>query len=120
MSSVDSAAFLATRTGDASQAIEVPFVISGIASPELDYRLISALDHQLSSGSITFPAGVTNATLLIDPIYDTRAEGTETVVIQLLPLPPGSPVFYTLAQPSSATAYIKDFDAGTNIARGFL
>jgi hypothetical protein len=107
MSSIDPAVFQVTRTGDLGYPLEVSYAISGTASNGLDYRALS--------GRLSLPAGTNHAQIVVDPLYDTLAEGSETVTLELLPLPPGSPRFYTLGEPHAAKASITDFDAETNL-----
>jgi hypothetical protein len=107
MSSIDPAVFQVTRTGDLGYPQEVSYAISGTASNGLDYRALS--------GRLSLPAGTISAQILVNPLYDTLAEGSETVTLELLPVPDGSPRFFTLGEPHAAKASITDFDAGTNL-----
>ena len=64
-----------TRTGLAASPLTVNFTVSGTATEGADYTTIGT--------SITFPTGVTQVTLEIDPVDDDDTEAAETVVIDL-------------------------------------
>src|SRR5205814_4826817 len=57
------------------------------------------------------------ASVDIKPIDDTLVEGTETVVLQIVPSPllcPAPACGYNIGSPSNAIVYIADNDRGTN------
>jgi probable HAF family extracellular repeat protein len=69
-----------------------------------DYTL-SIAGLPADPGLIAINSGSTTATLTVTPLQDTRVEGTEAVVLNLLPGPG-----YVVVSPSSATIYIDDDD----------
>ncbi len=56
---------------------QVPFVVSGSASPGVDY--------ELPSGTISFLPGQTSATITVQVIDDSESEAAESIVVTLLP-----------------------------------
>ena len=102
-----SATFALFRTGPTNAALNVYCKIGGTASNGVDYQLIPNFT--------LIPAGVTFATITINPLIDTNVEGTLTVVIQLAPSPMLNPVNYIIGSPSNAVAYIFDDDSGSNL-----
>ena len=96
-------AFVVERTGSLTNAVTVAYSISGTATNGVDY---SALP-----GSVTIPAGSASAPIIVNPIDDPYNEGSETVVLTLLPPPPAlDPPPYVLALTSTA-----QFSAGVGI-----
>ncbi|MEO7318696.1 MAG: Calx-beta domain-containing protein [Chthoniobacteraceae bacterium] len=73
----DTASFLVTRTGSTATSLAVNFTVSGTstATQGVDYATIGT--------QLTIPAGSSSALLVITPINDTIAEGTETVTVSL-------------------------------------
>jgi hypothetical protein len=74
---LDTGEFTFTRFGTTNTPLQVFFTISGTASNGVDYVAIS--------NSFVIPAGSLSAALPIIPIDDTLVEGTETVILTLLP-----------------------------------
>ena len=68
--------FLFTRTGNSTKSLTLYFTLDGSAEPGVDYAN--------PGNKITFPAGRTNAALLIKPIADKIFEGSKTVVLSLI------------------------------------
>jgi len=64
-----------TRTAPITNTLVVNYIISGSATNGTDYATIPA--------TITFAAGVSTATVTVDPTVDTTVEVDETVVLQL-------------------------------------
>jgi hypothetical protein len=92
----DPATFTFTRTGEfINEDLTVYFDTSGSATPGEDYTLPAL--------GVTIPAGALSASVSITPIADNFTEGTENVVLTLLPN--GG---YTVGSPASATATIAD------------
>jgi hypothetical protein len=90
------ATFVAIREGAAiTRPLVVPIKLGGTATPGADYANPGA--------SITFPAQAPLVMVKITPVADALVEGTETVVVTLLP---GSA--YTLGEEKSATVTITD------------
>jgi hypothetical protein len=67
--------FNLTRTGTATKALTVNYAIAGTAT--------NATDYQKLTGTATFKAGSTRATIDIKPIDDKIYEDTETVTLTL-------------------------------------
>ena len=86
-------AFRVSRTGSTASPLTVFYSVAGTATPGTDYTALP--------GSVTIPAGVAAANILVRPINDTRVEGNETVVVTL-----SSRAAYTIGSPSSATVTI--------------
>ena len=86
-------AFRVSRTGSTASPLTVFYSVAGAATPGTDYTALP--------GSVTIPAGVAAANILVRPINDTLMEGNETVVVTLSSRPA-----YTIGSPSSATVTI--------------
>ena len=86
-------AFRVSRTGSTASPLTVFYSVAGTATPGTDYTALP--------GSVTIPAGVAAANILVRPINDTLMEGNETVVVTLSSRPA-----YTIGSPSSATVTI--------------
>jgi cyclophilin family peptidyl-prolyl cis-trans isomerase len=67
-----------TRSGILSSPMTITFTLSGTATLGPDYLINTSYT---SSGTITIPAGATNASLGILPQNDLLAEGIETVTV---------------------------------------
>ena len=87
----DAGSFTVVRTGDLSQPLNVPYTVSGAATPGSDYEALS--------GTATIPAGASSATITLRPLADTVVETQETITVTLTPQPG-----YLLALWKSATA----------------
>lgn len=74
--------------------LQVGYAMSGMA--------INGADYTNLTGSVTFPAGASNATVTIRPGNDILLEGTETAVLTL------SPGAYVLGASSNASVNILD------------
>lgn len=103
----DTAAFTVSRTGSTVSALEVHYRVGGTATNGIDYRELV--------GTVTVPAGAKSADIIVDPIDDGIAEGTETVVITLEPHPcdavfPLPPECYLVGRQNEAKAEIRDND----------
>lgn len=72
----DPAAFTLTRTGDATDALDVFFNISGSATYGGDYTATGVKK--------TIPAGETNVVVTVAPVNDAVAETAETVALRLV------------------------------------
>jgi len=64
-----------TRSGSLANPLTVPLNIAGSAQNGIDYLAIPA--------SLTFNAGQSTKTLVINPIFDGIAEGTEDVIVSI-------------------------------------
>jgi hypothetical protein len=87
--------FTLTRTGDANRPLTVRYAVSGTARNGRDFGYLD--------GDATIEAGARNREIRVVPEPDRGAEGTETVVLALLP---GRG--YVLGGPGSATVVIED------------
>ncbi|HEY9692384.1 MAG TPA: Calx-beta domain-containing protein [Oculatellaceae cyanobacterium] len=72
-----------TRSGATSNALTVSYTVGGTATFNTDYTQIGAPSFTATTGTITFAAGVSTATLTIDPKADTTIETNETVALTL-------------------------------------
>jgi hypothetical protein len=73
----DPGRFTVRRDDGTNDGIVVFYEISGTASNGTDYQPLS--------GHVTLPAGVSSAEIVVAPIDDLIAEGTESVVVTLIP-----------------------------------
>jgi subtilisin-like proprotein convertase family protein len=86
--------------------ITVSYTVGGTATATADYTPLS--------GTVTIPAGSGSAVIDVSGIVnDSLDEGTETVVVTLLPT--GLPSQVTLGGPTSATVNIEDNDAAITV-----
>ena len=69
------AQFNLTRTGTVTKALNVNYAIAGTAANSTDYQKLT--------GTVTFKAGSSIATIKIEPIDDKIYEGTETVTLTI-------------------------------------
>ena len=110
----DTAILVVRRSGgDVDNPLTVSYRISGTASNGVDYEKLS--------GQVTIEAHAETAEIVVNPIDDTLAEGTESVVLSLLPgyppclfakppceIPiPAVPAYY-VGFPGEAVAFIRD------------
>lgn len=66
-----------TRTGDTSAPLTVTYTVGGTAEAGVDFVALP--------GSIVFPARKKSVKLLVQPIADALAEGSESILIELAP-----------------------------------
>jgi hypothetical protein len=87
----------------APQIVHVHFMWHGVRSlwPLGIGRLVVS-PYATLSGRVVIPAGALSAPVTVTPINDVLIEGSETVVLALVP----RPTSYTLGRPSSATVNI--------------
>lgn len=107
----DTALFKVTRNIRSEHPLEVAYHLGGTAANGGDYLQLS--------GRVLIPAGEWSAPVVIRPIDDNLAEGTETVVIELAPVAcpaiwPPDPSCYEIGEPARALAYIRDNDVQPN------
>src|SRR4029079_7738446 len=95
-----------TREGVTSTALTVNFTIGGTATFNNDYTQTGAATFVPPSGTVTFAAGSSTATVTVDPTADTNAEPDETVILTV-----AAGTGYNVAAPSSATGTILNDDA---------
>jgi hypothetical protein len=98
--------FTFTRAGGVTTGpLTVNYAISGTATAGSDYSTLS--------GSVTFAANATTATVTVTPINDSiYNEGNETVIVTISSSPAQ---LYLVGSPSSATVNITDNDIPTLI-----
>jgi hypothetical protein len=101
----DVGVFTLSRTGSAAAALTVSIAYSGTATPTTDYTTTNAT-------TVTFPIGVVSVAVTITPVNDAAAEGTETVILTVLPSTGGT---YTLGNPFAATVFILDDETGGGV-----
>ncbi|HEY7511454.1 MAG TPA: M36 family metallopeptidase, partial [Vicinamibacteria bacterium] len=99
----DTAAFTFARTGDVERPLGVTYTAEGTATPGADYVVLS--------GTVTFPAGAAEATVILAALDDALVEPDETVT---LTLQPGAG--YLVGSPGSATARIVSEDVAPDLA----
>ncbi|GHT26520.1 hypothetical protein FACS18942_04120 [Planctomycetales bacterium] len=117
--------FTFTRAGqsDLSQPLTIRFALSGTATLNADYTGINAVYDSVTqtwNGSVTIPTGQSHYVLTVTPLLDNLTEGTETIVLTLLPSgetdEQGQPL-YTVSPNGSALVQIEDkteiVDTGT-------
>ncbi|MBK1986192.1 M10 family metallopeptidase C-terminal domain-containing protein [Sphaerospermopsis aphanizomenoides BCCUSP55] len=97
-----------TRTGSTTSALTVNFAVAGSATFSTDYTQIGATSFSPTTGSITFAAGASTATLTIDPVADTTVESNEVVALTL-----ASSTAYTVGTTTAVTGTIIDDEAST-------
>jgi hypothetical protein len=100
---LDAATFRIVRTGPTNTSLPVAFRLIGTAQNGIDYAQFSA--------AVTIPVGQRSATVTIRPLADNLAEDFESVVLELMPPPPGaftSPPVYTIGSRRHAAAVIAD------------
>lgn len=108
----DTARFVVRREGgDPSQPLTVRYRIGGTAANGVDYVRLP--------GEVTIPGGARTEDILVDPIDDELVEGTESVLLTLVPSPCLSNTAaeadcYVVGRPGSAVAYIRDNDSEPN------
>ena len=95
-----------TRTGTTANALTVNYTVSGNATFNTDYTQTGADSFTATTGTITFAAGSSTATLTVDPTADTTVETDETVVLTLATAPG-----YTIGTPAAVTGTITNDDS---------
>ena len=101
-----------TRTGFTTNALTVDFTVGGTAAFSTDYTQSGAAIFAAAAGTVTFGAGVSTATVTIDPTADATAEPDETVSLALA----ASGAGYTSTAPTAATGTILNDDTIVTLA----
>lgn len=106
--------YVFSRTsGTTGAALTVSFNVGGSATFPADYTPGGATTFLATSGTVTFSAGSSNATITIVPIDDSTVEPPETVELTVTP-----GTGYIVGNPSVATNSITDNDSAVvSIAR---
>ena len=102
--------YIFTRNGVTSTPLTVNFNVGGTANFGSDYSQSGAATFGPASGTVTFGAGNSTATVTVDPTADTTIEPDETVSLTLTA---GSG--YNVSSPSSATGTITNDDADVSV-----
>ena len=69
-----------TRTGVTTSPLTVNFSINGTATFSTDYTQTGAASFTPPTGTVSFLAGSSTATVTVDPTADGAAEADETVI----------------------------------------
>lgn len=96
-SGANPAVFYVSRTGSAEAPLDVRYSVGGTASNGVDYAPLS--------GRVVIPAGVSNVTVIVEPIDDLVPEPAETIILTLK-----TESAYSSAYPTSASATLLDDD----------
>jgi hypothetical protein len=92
--------FTFTRTGDLTSALTANYIMGGTATNGTDYNGLT--------GTVTFAAGSSTATVNLTPIDDTLFEGNETAILTL-----AANSNYAIGANNTATVTIADNDKPT-------
>lgn len=95
--------FVLRRTGSFASELEVRVAYAGTARPGIDY--------QKTPETVKIPAGQSEADLLIAALDDDEVEGTETVVVELLPDPSAGALPRYVIDPKQGRAEVTIQDA---------
>jgi hypothetical protein len=102
-----------TRSGFTASPLTVNFSVGGTAtfgaSPN-DYTQTGATSFTPPTGTVTFGAGNSTATVTVNPETDTTVEADETVILTLTP-----GAGYNVGSPNSATGTITNDDANVSV-----
>ncbi|MFB2894946.1 DUF4347 domain-containing protein, partial [Aerosakkonemataceae cyanobacterium BLCC-F50] len=101
-----------TRTGVTSTPLTVNFTVGGSATYNTDYTVSGANTFNGSTGTVTFAANSTTATITIDPTADAILEPDETVELTLAA---GSN--YNVVTNSTFTGTITNDDTGVEFSQ---
>src|SRR5207248_1868366 len=72
-----------TRAGLTTGALTVNFTVGGTATFNTDYTQSGAASFTATTGTVTFAAGSSTATVTVDPTADTTVEPDETVALTM-------------------------------------
>jgi Ca2+-binding RTX toxin-like protein len=100
-----------TRTGVTTSALTVNFSINGTAAFSTDYMQSGAAGFTPPTGTVTFSAGSSTATVTVDPTADGAAEADETVILTVT-----AGTGYNVGAPNSATGTILNDDTEVSVA----
>ena len=100
-----------TRTGSTTGALTVNFSVGGTADFSTDYTQTGAATFTPPTGTVTFGAGNSTATVTIDPSADATTEPDETVILTVT-----AGTGYEVGVPDSATGTINNDDNAVSVA----
>ena len=100
-----------SRSGVTASPLTVNFSIGGTATFNTDYTQSGAASFTPPTGTVTFAAGSSTATVTVDPTADGSAELDETVILTV-----ASGTGYNVGAPSSATGTIVNDDTEVSVA----
>jgi probable HAF family extracellular repeat protein len=100
-----------SRTGFIANPLTVNFSVSETATFSTDYTQTGAATFSSSSGTVTFDAGSSTATVTLNPAVDSTVEADETVILTVT-----SGTGYNVGSPSAATGTITNDDTDVTIA----
>jgi Ca2+-binding RTX toxin-like protein len=100
-----------TRTGNLSNALKVNYTVGGTGTFNTDYTQLGASSFNASTGSVTFAAGLSTATVSINPTTDTTVETNETVDLKL-----AIGTGYTVGTTTVVTGTISNDDTNVTLA----
>ncbi len=94
-----------TRSGNLTTALTANFNVGGNATFNTDYTQTGAASFNATTGTVTFAAGSSTATVTINPTADTAIESNETVALTI-----ASGTGYTIGTTTAITGNIIDDD----------
>ncbi len=100
-----------TRTGVTASSLTVNFSVGGSATFGMDYSQTGASMFTPPTGTVTFGAGMSTATVTLNPSVDLTVELDETAVLTVT-----SGAGYNVAAPSVATGTITNDDTDVTVA----
>ncbi|MCA2636467.1 Calx-beta domain-containing protein, partial [Microcystis sp. M18BS1] len=100
-----------TRTGVTTSALTANYTVGGTATFNTDYTQTGAASFTSTTGTVTFAANATKATVTVDPTADTTVESNETVVLTL-----ATGTGYTIGTPTAVTGTINNDDTNVTLA----
>ncbi|MDX2213535.1 MAG: Calx-beta domain-containing protein [Oculatellaceae cyanobacterium bins.114] len=100
-----------TRTGFTESALTTSFTVAGAAAFGTDYTQTGAASFTASTGTVTFAAGASTATITLNPTADSTFEPDEAATLTLTP-----GTNYSLGAQSAATTTILNDDASLTVS----
>ena len=103
--------FTPSRVRVVSQCTTVNFSVGGDAAFGTDYSQTGAATFAAASGTVTFGAGNSTATVTVDPSADPTFESNETVILTVT-----AGAGYNVASPTAASGTIANDDSAPTFA----
>ncbi len=100
-----------TRTTPTTSALTVNYTVGGTATFSTDYTQSGAASFTSTTGTVTFAAGSSTATVTVNPTADTTVESDETVILTL-----ASGTGYTVGTTTPVTGTINNDDTTVTLA----